>query len=77
MKYLTLIIVLLSGCERATQEATQSFSLPKELIDCRVYYMTSGGATYTRITVVRCPNSSTSTSYGCGKSTCDSTVIDL
>lgn len=76
MKNLILVLLLLLvGCERTTKDATTNFILPTGMEDCKVYSMSNGRGIY--ITVVRCPNSSTSTSYSCGKTTCNASVIDI
>lgn len=64
MKYLalTLIIGLLVGCgETRTEEIQTNYSLPHEMRDCQMFDMTSQSSQ--DIIVVRCPNSTTSTSY--------------
>ena len=75
MKKIILVsLLLLTGCEAKTTEK-RNFILPGGMEDCKVYSMSNGRGIY--ITVVRCPNSSTSTSYSCGKTTCNASVIDI
>lgn len=66
-----LAIGMLSGCEKSTKEATESFTMPKGMEDCKVYYMSSSYGS--NIIVVRCPNSATTTRSG--KNT-NATVVD-
>jgi hypothetical protein len=54
-----VLCVLVAGCEATTEDSKTRYSVPEHLNDCSFTYMrnTNGNA----ITVVRCPNSSTST----------------
>lgn len=64
MKYiaLTLFVILLTGCgETRTEEVQTKYSMPNELRDCQMFDMVSQSSQ--DIIVVRCPNSTTSTSY--------------
>ena len=64
MKYIALALgaILLTGCvETRTEEVRNKYSMPDELKDCRMFDMES--QTSQDIIVVRCPNSTTSTSY--------------
>ena len=64
MKYtgLTLVAILLTGCvETHTEEVQGRYSMPDELRDCQMFDMESKSSQ--DIIVVRCPNSTTSTSY--------------
>lgn len=75
MKKIILVsLLLLTGCEAKTTEK-RNFILPGGMEDCKVYAMNDDRMT--RVIVVRCPNSSTSTSYSCGKTTCNASVIDI
>lgn len=71
------ISVLLAGCnpgEGGYTDAKSRFpKLPKELKDCQIFYVES--VYQSTITVVRCPNSETSTTYQAGKTT--QTVITI
>lgn len=51
--------LLFSSCSSETLDISRKYDIPKDLNDCSFYLMRNneGGA----ITVVRCPNSSTST----------------
>lgn len=64
MKYigLALVAILLTGCvETHTEEVQGRYSMPDELRDCQMFDMESKSSQ--DIIVVRCPNSTTSTSY--------------
>ena len=64
MKYigLALVAILLTGCvETRTEEVQGEYSMPDELRDCQMFDMESKSSQ--DIIVVRCPNSTTSTSY--------------
>lgn len=64
---------IISGCTNSAKEVLFPV-LPQELKDCKVFFLTNegGGA----LTVMRCPNATTSTSYTSGKSTVTSIVVD-
>lgn len=67
-KYL-IMLILLVGCTPSHKQKTD-FSLPQELKDCKVFYISDG---WQGVTVVRCPKfETTSTKYTvpCGKSRC-------
>lgn len=68
-----LAALLLAGCSDSARE--MSFpAAPEELSDCKFYYLTnSGGA---GVTVVRCPNSATTTTRKEGKTTKTAVTID-
>lgn len=77
MKYIFVIFIslMLFGCgDPETHEATNRFVLPEELKDCKVYSLTHNQMNW--ITVMRCPNSVTSTTYVEGKTTKSSIVVD-
>jgi hypothetical protein len=58
------ILMLLAGCEAKTYESKGKFIVPDDLKDCKFYAMKpEGGNT---VTVIRCPNSSTSAQYATG-----------
>lgn len=73
-KVMVLLVILIAGCDDRPVETTNKYLLPAGLDDCKLYVIGSFMGGY--INVVRCPNSSVSTSWGCGKSTCHSSVID-
>lgn len=54
---LLALITLLSACERETVDVSYKYQIPDEFIDC-VFKRMSTDSGYT-ITVVRCPNSTT------------------
>ena len=67
------LALALAGCTNSYTE--KSFPVvPKELADCKFFELKNdaGGI----ITVARCPNSTTATTYKSGKSTRTSIVID-
>lgn len=66
-------LVVLTACTPSTKQFHPQV-LPSELSDCKFYTVNPDGMQ--NITVVRCPNSSTSTQYKSGKTTLSATVID-
>jgi hypothetical protein len=81
MKKLLIIVVLLviagccSGCSPSVESLDESFTVrPKELKDCTIFRLGDGYMGH--ITVVRCPNSTTSTTERVGKTTQTTVVID-
>lgn len=79
MKLLRVVlsVVILTGCgyEPSYTDDTKSFSvLPEGLKDCKIYYI-KNSVGYS-LSVVRCPNSQTSTTYSVGKSTATTVVIE-
>lgn len=80
IKYLTVVFLVFTviGCNIRTEERTNAFNVPKELSDCKIYSLGTNGSDNIAqiITVVRCPNSSTTTDYKSGKSTRSATVLD-
>lgn len=70
------IVATLLGCSKTTKDVTQSFTLPPGLSDCKVHHMRGDSdADYLRIIVVRCPNSSTTTTTS-GKNPISTTVVE-
>lgn len=69
-----MVVALLSGCEMETKEVTHTFLLPKGLEDCSIYSMSATSGAH--IQAVRCPHSSTASTYKVGKSTQTTIVID-
>ena len=66
---------LLTGCEPSYKDYTESFTnLPEGLKDCKIYGIQNGN--YMSLSVVRCPNSTVSTTYKSGKTTTTTVVID-
>lgn len=55
------MVFILSGCAKETVSISGNYDIPKELLDCNIYYMRSDVSR--NLTVIRCPNSSTTTSY--------------
>ena len=72
-----VISLFLSSCDlnfKATSEETSSFTLPEGLKDCKIYGIQNGNSM--SLSVVRCPNSTVSTTYKSGKTTVTTVVID-
>lgn len=65
MKHLVLLILTLSllGCAGPSEERTEVWDLPEGLKDCKVFKLTPRNA-LSSITVVRCPQSVTTTHTG-------------
>lgn len=63
----------LVGCSR-TQNTTSRYELPDELSDCSVYYVKEN--VVNGMTVVRCPNSTTTTVYKQGEETRSVTTVE-
>ena len=76
MKYALILLsaFMLSACEPKSVDVTNTFVLPDTLADCTITVITNtnGGL----LNVVRCPSSSTSTTYQQGKSQQTFVVID-
>ncbi len=60
-KLILLLCVALVACDEHTEEVSGKYKLPKELSDCKVFYLYGEGQA---ITAMRCPNSSTSVVTG-------------
>ena len=71
---MTFVVVCLVGCEKSTEEISGTFNMPEELKDCKMYKLSKG---MINVFVVRCPQSSTSTTYNCGKTTCSSMTVEV
>ena len=67
------MIVLLSACDAETYDVSNKYAIPPQFSDCMFADMRSTDGSV--ITVVRCPNSSTSTIRG-GKAHETAIVID-
>lgn len=68
-----LCLSLLAGCENSYN--TINFPvLPDELKDCKFFHVENSSGAH--VCVVRCPNSTTSTTYTAGKMRTTSVVID-
>lgn len=76
MKHFLIVLTgfLLIGCTPETTDITGNFVLPNELSDCKIFYMRPSDVG--SITVARCPNSTTSTTYSSGKTTHTTIVVD-
>ena len=64
--------VVLAGCSPNYNSLSMPV-LPDELKDCKFYYVSNGGVS---MRIVRCPNSTTSTTYQDGKIKRTDVVID-
>lgn len=76
MKRVLLIAscLLIAACNPHSEDATVDFPvMPKELSDCKIYWISGK---YRALYVVRCPNSTTSTTYRQGKTSATTVVID-
>ena len=67
--------VIAAGCTPRAEDVGPTFTVrPKELADCSFHYLTNTNGQ--RLTVVRCPNSTTSTTVPSGKSTQTVVTVD-
>jgi len=66
-KIIVMVVLSLAlvACEKSAQDTTSKWLMPEGLNDCKVYYLQNTGGN--SITVMRCPNSETTTQSG-GKS---------
>jgi hypothetical protein len=74
---LTALAGVLVGCKAETEERTSQYVLPNGLQDCKIYKMV--GENGDSMKVMRCPNSSTTTTYETGgksKTTHTEIIID-
>lgn len=71
----SLLSISLLGCTKESEEETEMYSLPKELSDCKVYFVDS--SLRPNLTVVRCNNSTTTTQYRSGKTNVEVVVEDV
>ena len=71
---LTLILTtLIGGCSNSASEEYYPIK-PPELKDCKIYRLNNDNGA--RITIARCPNSTTTTNYQSGKTTASVVVVD-
>lgn len=63
-----LMGLILAGCDASTRESTNSYILPKDLLEkgCKIYHMK--GKNEKSLDVVYCPNSQVTASKKVGKS---------
>lgn len=75
MKKMLLFItmLMLTGCESSYEEQTFPV-LPTELVGCKFFQLENSDGI--RISVARCPSSTTSTTYQSGKTHRTAVVID-
>lgn len=76
--FVATLCALLVGCENGPSyyvDKTQDYKLPEALQDCEIFYL-RGNASYLTLTVMRCPNSSTTTSSLKGKIRAHTVVIE-
>lgn len=62
----TVFVIMLSGCNPTYTDKSSSYLMPEGMKDCKVYSL-EGDATSKTLTVVRCPQSETSTTFMNGK----------
>ncbi len=79
MHKLNLVITLglalaITGCEPETKDIKGRYLVPEELIDCSFNYLY--GSDGAALKVVRCPNSSTSTTYKLDKQFQSTVTVD-
>ena len=67
------IALAITGCTPSAKDISEQYTLPEELSDCTITYLQGK---YTYLNVVRCPNSTTSTTYPVGKTTQTTVIID-
>jgi hypothetical protein len=67
------IALAITGYTPSAKDISEQYTLPEELSDCTITYLQGK---YTYLNVVRCPNSTTSTTYPVGKTTQTTVVID-
>jgi hypothetical protein len=80
IKYILGLLLLISCGDKEHIEKTYKYSLPNELQNCKIYYLSPGDFGQD-MTVIYCPNAITTTSYkkSCGKNcrrTVSNTIID-
>lgn len=69
----SLLTAVLGGCSNSATEVNYPVR-PPELQDCKIYRLTNDSGGY--ITIARCPNSTTTTTYQKGKTTTATIVVD-
>lgn len=69
-----LLTIGLFGCEKTSEDISTNFILPEGLEDCSVFKINGGDGD--QLKIVRCPNSSTSSTYRSGKVTRTNVVVD-
>lgn len=74
-KLLTIAFIAIAfyGCTPSAKDISEQYTIPEELKDCTITYLQGK---YTYLNVVRCHNSTTSTTYPVGKTTQTTVVID-
>jgi putative SOS response-associated peptidase YedK len=74
-KYIGIVFaaMIVAGCTNSAKEVVYPV-MPPELKDCKVYAISSESGR--DITVMRCPNATTSTTYKEGKATRTTIVVD-
>ena len=71
--FVVVAVAVLAGC--GPSSVITNYPMPPELSDCSQYRLRAGDLG-TTIVVVRCPNSTTSTTHPVGKSRSTTVVID-
>ena len=68
-------IVFLVGCTPTAKDLSHEFTvMPEGMKDCKIYGLVSNIGS--RVTAIRCPNSSTITNFSSGKSTHSVIVVE-
>lgn len=70
--FVIVAVAVLAGCGPSSE--VTNYPMPPELSDCSQYRLSNGVGS--GIVVVRCPNSTTSTTHPVGKSKSTTVVID-
>lgn len=70
---LFILAALLTGCTPSATEADYPVR-PPELQDCKIYSLINGNGE--RITIARCPNSTTTANYKNGKTSAATITVD-
>lgn len=70
-----LAIAVMYGCSNEPSNMTGDYVLPAELKSCKIYRV-RGNNGLDAMTIVRCPNSATSTYYRSGKTSAETFVSD-
>lgn len=71
---ITFIAIAFYGCTPSAEDISEQYTMPEELKDCTITQLRN--AKLMHLNVVRCPNSSTSTTYPVGKTTNTTVIID-
>lgn len=70
-----LAALALTACTPDSRDITRDYDLPKGLADCQAYWLKDTNAS--SITVFRCPNSTTTTSFTQGEAKAETVIQDF